>query len=1278
LFYLSILLLQLNLDIIKDFSIVSNALTGNSLTVLFQHVNGGNNPKVSGFELFQYSGIAPTSSSVVKINCGGASFTDSVTGALWSDDSAAVVTGSTATYQISQTPFGSNSLAAMLSNERWGVASSSEMVYAIAVPTIGDSSIVYTLRMHFCEIYTGAAVGFRVFNVLVNGAPFLMNFDIFAATGSQLYIDVVKDFRINSAALSSPKLSVLFQHLGGNNPKISGFELFTSASLPVTTLPPTTAPPVNGNSLVARINCGGISFTDAGNGNVWSDDSKASITGSSKTFGVAASVFGQNTAATMLASEISGVNFQYNIAVPTIGNEAIAYNVTLWFAELYWTASGQRKFDVSVNGVPVLNNFDIFAAAGGANLAISQSFLVPSSSLLTPSISISFAQVTGIDQAKISGIEIMLLGGSNLIVVPHVVYNSPNWAASYSSSTNANVLLDGTSTHTHVVGRTITKLEWFFPISAATPVSTQGVVTLSLPLGAQSIRLRGTDSAGQYSDALVGVNVVSKTALPGCISFIYLTNVASKMSSTILNPSGQADWGSADGDQSLEFPIAPSGVSMAAIPSELSKSIGTGPVLVQFICSLTVANVGSYSFAPYGGLSASAAGSTPFTFRMGSSFSSSAAQFNANINQLTSSVDVRFLISNTASMIWPVGLAFAPGVGPIASPFNSPISPALLTHSFSAVPPTISQFSLPIAGLATAGALVTMSGIGFYSASSVVTWGSTTLPSTSVVISEPHRIVITVPSGTPGSVTQVYVQTAYGQTKPFSFTYSAVSAALPVQFSAAVNIYTIAAPASICFGPDLRLYVVSSQDSSIHALTLSDQNAVLSSVVIRSLSALPNHTPLGIAFSPYMWSPSSLWISHSSIYAKGGNCFTGTMSFPGQISTIDMVGGGITPVITNLPTSNHDHAVNGMSFDNSGNLMFAIGSNTNAGVTSCPIGGLPESPLTAAVLTAPVRNTNFKGAVQYAQRASPTQAIPTASLDQASAADYVTLNTDVSVWASGLRNSFDNVFTTAGQLWATDNGPNTGFGLASTGANSQSSVDANCADELNLIQQGKYYGHPNRNRGVTDPRQNIYHPGASTCVNNPPGSNAPPNDFTQCSLTLQASSDGITEFRSAVFGGSMRGALLIGRFQSDTVLVDPATLSQTTISTTLNGLDVEMGPGGVVFGAAYNLNAVTLITPVRPTPAGLMIFDVFPWRSVATATTAAQYVLTGYGFGTTASAVVVKIGGKTATITSLTNSKIVGKLPTGTTFTTGVLVDIVVTVGSASATLPASFMFLAP
>ena len=59
-------------------------------------------------------------------------------------------------------------------------------------------------------------------------------------------------------------------------------------------------------------------------------------------------------------------NFSYTIGGFTAGTN---YLVRLHFCETYFTSAGSRTFNVSINGTQVLTDFDIFAAAGGQNIA---------------------------------------------------------------------------------------------------------------------------------------------------------------------------------------------------------------------------------------------------------------------------------------------------------------------------------------------------------------------------------------------------------------------------------------------------------------------------------------------------------------------------------------------------------------------------------------------------------------------------------------------------------------------------------------------------------------------------------------------------------------------------------------------------------------------------------------------------------------------------------------------------------------------------------------------
>ena len=81
-----------------------------------------------------------------------------------------------------------------------------------------------------------------------------------------------------------------------------------------------------------------------------------------------------------------------------------ATTVTLYFAETFWTAAGQRRFNVAVNGATVLSAFDIFAAAGGANRAIARTFNTTANG--SGQVVIQFTSGGGPDNPKVCGITV--------------------------------------------------------------------------------------------------------------------------------------------------------------------------------------------------------------------------------------------------------------------------------------------------------------------------------------------------------------------------------------------------------------------------------------------------------------------------------------------------------------------------------------------------------------------------------------------------------------------------------------------------------------------------------------------------------------------------------------------------------------------------------------------------------------------------------------------------------------------------------------------------------
>ena len=140
-----------------------------------------------------------------------------------------------------------------------------------------------------------------------------------------------------------------------------------------------------------RVNAGGPSYLDSG-GQTWSADT--GFTGGS-TFSTTNTISNTNDPA-LYQTERWGPTV-YNFTVPNG-----SHNVVLKFAEIYWTAVGQREFNVAINGTAVLTNFDIVAAAGGSFKAIDKTFAV---TVTNGTIAIQFS--TGaVDNAKVSAIQV--------------------------------------------------------------------------------------------------------------------------------------------------------------------------------------------------------------------------------------------------------------------------------------------------------------------------------------------------------------------------------------------------------------------------------------------------------------------------------------------------------------------------------------------------------------------------------------------------------------------------------------------------------------------------------------------------------------------------------------------------------------------------------------------------------------------------------------------------------------------------------------------------------
>ena len=191
-------------------------------------------------------------------------------------------------------------------------------------------------------------------------------------------------------------------------------------------------PPSSFNPI--RVNSAGSAYTDP-QGRVWSAD-----TGFSG--GTVATVSGRaiaNTVDDVLYQSERWGPFTYTFTVP-----AGSYLVTLKFAETAFTsgaASGQRVFNVAINGTTVLTNFDIKATAGGANIAVDRTFAV-NAGAGSNNLVIQFIHVAGQpDDPKVDAIEIVSGGVSG----PGITTQPANQTVTAGQTATFTVVASGTA-----------------------------------------------------------------------------------------------------------------------------------------------------------------------------------------------------------------------------------------------------------------------------------------------------------------------------------------------------------------------------------------------------------------------------------------------------------------------------------------------------------------------------------------------------------------------------------------------------------------------------------------------------------------------------------------------------------------------------------------------------------------------------------------------------------------------------------------------------------------
>jgi glucose/arabinose dehydrogenase len=360
------------------------------------------------------------------------------------------------------------------------------------------------------------------------------------------------------------------------------------------------------------------------------------------------------------------------------------------------------------------------------------------------------------------------------------------------------------------------------------------------------------------------------------------------------------------------------------------------------------------------------------------------------------------------------------------------------------------------------------------------------------------------------------------------------------------------------FGPDGRLYV-GQQNGLIKVLTLVRHGPgsyeAVASETTGGLVDLPNHDDDGEENPRYVGRLLT------------GLVVSGTAARPviHAVTTDPRIGGGAKKwnrnldtnsgvlsrltwggsawqrldLVRGLPRSEENHAGNGLVLDASGTrLLLAQGGNTNNGAPSEEFVLTPEYALSAAILSIDLAAIG-EGTYDLPTLDDPSRPGPDDAGDPFGGADgqnqaRLVPGGPVQVHAPGFRNPYDLVLTTAGDLYTVDNGSNPGFGDAPLPAGGRCTNEARPGgerqiDTLHRVSPGYYGGHPNPTRANP---ANRFAGQSPVEVASPEECDYRVGEAAGALATFPASTNGITEYRSAGFDGTLAGDLLVASFDN--------------------------------------------------------------------------------------------------------------------------------------------------
>ncbi|RAU82425.1 Ig-like domain-containing protein [Pontibacter arcticus] len=402
---------------------------------------------------------------------------------------------------------------------------------------------------------------------------------------------------------------------------------------------------------------------------------------------------------------------------------------------------------------------------------------------------------------------------------------------------------------------------------------------------------------------------------------------------------------------------------------------------------------------------------------------------------------------------------------------------------------------------------------------------------------------------------------------PFKSTFKTTSDALPkppanlegVAFEDKVlitNSFGTDGFTTLVIGPDHRLYATTS-GGKIERWDINADGTLKNHVSIAPFGTT-RRLLIGLRFDPKATASNLIaWVSHSS------GEFSNAPEWSGRISRVNLTNPSspaLKTYIVNLPRSHKDHATNSIDFGPDGALYFTQGSNTAMGAADASWGNRSEKLLAAAVLRLDI------GLAE--QRTLP---IDVKTSEGGTYNPYAS-GAPLTIYATGVRNAYDLVWHSNGQLYVPTNGSAAGGntpqldygskwsnGQIYTGSTIPAMTDVRDSqnDYLFRVVKGGYYGHPNplRNEYILN--------GGNPTTNNDPGEvtwevdgvmygykvgtpKEPNYRGWSFDFGLNMSPNGILEYKSSTFGGKLKGKMLVCRFSGgdDLIILEPSATTK--------------------------------------------------------------------------------------------------------------------------------------